>query len=68
MPSIPPVDPGLCGSCTHARQIVSSRGSRFTLCEAHKINPSLEKYPALPVLACPEYKPGGAQPSEDKNT
>ena len=66
----PALYPGLCARCTRARLIRNERGSRFWLCEAHKTNPDLPKYPPLPVLHCPEFEqiPGqdpGEQPQQD---
>ncbi|MCU0675078.1 MAG: hypothetical protein MUE69_20085 [Myxococcota bacterium] len=39
---------GLCTTCVHARTIVSAKGSTFWMCR----EPSLPKYPPLPVLRC----------------
>ena len=49
---------GLCQACDHARVIVSGKGSTFWLCQAAADTPGLERYPRLPVLACPAYTPG----------
>lgn len=46
---------GLCADCIHARQIESSRGSTFVLCEMSQENPQFAKYPRLPVLSCRGY-------------
>jgi len=44
---------GLCAMCRHARSIVSTKGSRFWLCERAASEPArFRKYPALPVLRC----------------
>jgi hypothetical protein len=43
---------GLCSACSNARQIQSSRGSIFWLCEAATNDSRLRKYPQLPVLRC----------------
>ncbi len=48
--------PGLCRSCIHARLVTSNRERLFLLCEAHRANPRLAKYPSLPVLACESYE------------
>ena len=58
---------GLCASCRHAR-IVTTPRSRFWLCSLAAVDPRFEKYPRLPVLACPGYevKPeGGPAQVED---
>ncbi len=47
---------GLCGDCTHARQITSDRGSTFLQCQLSFTDPRFEKYPRLPVLACTGYE------------
>ena len=48
---------GLCADCTHARKIQSSKGSVFLRCELSKTDPAFPKYPRLPVLSCPGYRP-----------
>ena len=51
-------NPGLCGSCVHARIIENRRGSRFYMCELSKVDPAFPKYPPLPVVKCSGYQPG----------
>jgi hypothetical protein len=46
---------GLCGSCVHARTIVSSHGSTFYLCRLSEVDPGFPRYPRLPVLECRGY-------------
>jgi hypothetical protein len=46
------VDPGLCGSCRHARVIVSGKGARFYQCTLARVDSRFKKYPPLPVRAC----------------
>jgi hypothetical protein len=48
---------GLCDSCEHARRIESDRGSVFYLCELSSSDSRFPKYPPLPVIQCPGYKP-----------
>lgn len=43
---------GLCTRCNHSRVIESGRGSRFWMCQLHRVDPSFAKYPRLPVLQC----------------
>jgi hypothetical protein len=38
---------------------VSDRGSVFVLCEASRTDPSLDRYPRLPVLRCHGFAPIG---------
>jgi hypothetical protein len=60
------VDPGLCGRCTHARLVISDRGSQFWLCKAAtEANPRLRRYPPLPVLACDVFDPVEAPDPEE---
>ena len=47
---------GLCATCAHAKVIMSSRGSTFTLCQLSFVDPRFAKYPALPVRACSGYQ------------
>lgn len=61
-------DPGLCGSCVHARVVESDRGSRFWLCRAAASRPSMPKYPPLPVRRCDAFEPAepeGREPRTD---
>ena len=52
-----PSTAGLCAACVHARLIVSSRGSRFVLCERSRTDPRFPRYPPLPVVACAGFEP-----------
>lgn len=54
---LPEPDPGLCGSCRHARVVENRKGSRFRLCLKSKTDPNFPRYPNLPVVACPGYRP-----------
>jgi len=49
---------GLCGSCASAREIASSRGSSFLLCQRSATDDRYARYPRLPVLDCQGYEPG----------
>lgn len=55
-------EPGLCGSCRHARVIVTRSGSQFHLCELSRLDPRFPRYPRLPVLRCRGYSPLTAPP------
>jgi GNAT superfamily N-acetyltransferase len=48
---------GLCGACRRAREIVSSRGSRFVLCDRSRMDPAYPRYPVLPRLTCDGFDP-----------
>ena len=50
--------PGLCGSCAHARPIVSARGSTFWLCGLGATDARFPRYPRLPVVQCPGFLDG----------
>jgi hypothetical protein len=52
------VDPGLCKTCIHSRQMQSDRGSIFYLCQLASRDPRYPKYPRLPVLRCDGYEAG----------
>jgi hypothetical protein len=47
--------PGLCGTCVHARRIESARGSVFLLCGLSSTDPRFARYPRLPVVECAGY-------------
>lgn len=53
-----PIDPGLCGTCRHAKRTLTKRGSVFYRCGLAQTNPAFQKYPALPVRRCRGYEPG----------
>lgn len=48
---------GLCGHCIHMREVKSDRGSTFYRCSLSDVDPGFPKYPRLPVLQCPGYRP-----------
>jgi hypothetical protein len=48
---------GLCGSCSWQRVVVSGKGSTFSLCQRAAMDPSMSKYPHLPVLTCESFAP-----------
>ena len=48
---------GLCATCRNARKVVNRRGSTFLLCALWVVDERFPKYPRLPVLACPGWKP-----------
>ena len=47
---------GLCAGCRYARIIRNERNSVFVLCRRAETDPSLRKYPPLPVLNCHAYE------------
>jgi hypothetical protein len=54
MSSRPPA--GLCDSCRFQKIIRTGRGSEFSMCERSKLEPGYDKYPRIPVRACPGYE------------
>ncbi|MCB0172598.1 MAG: hypothetical protein KDI02_04375 [Anaerolineae bacterium] len=48
---------GLCATCQHTRVVKSAKGSTFILCGLAKTDPRFSKYPPLPVIQCPGYRP-----------
>jgi hypothetical protein len=47
---------GLCDRCLHQRLVANTRGSRFSLCERSRSDPSYPKYPRLPVTGCAGFE------------
>jgi len=54
------MDPGLCKTCRHVKQLTSSRGSVFFMCTLADAKPEFPRYPQLPVMRCAghELPPG----------
>ena len=46
----------LCGCCVHAREVRSSRGSLFSLCQRSLTDDRFPRYPTLPVTWCPGFE------------
>ncbi len=51
------IDPGLCATCAHRREIRNDRNAVFTQCARSFTDPAFAKYPRLPVLRCSGYDP-----------
>jgi hypothetical protein len=49
---------GLCAGCTHASVQRSARGSEFWRCRRADEDPTLRRYPPLPVRDCHAFAPG----------
>jgi hypothetical protein len=47
---------GLCSLCRHARRLHNARGSDFWQCLAAASDPSLPRYPRLPVERCRAFE------------
>ncbi len=58
---------GLCAACVHARTITNRRGSTFWHCGLSRTDPAFPRYPRLPVLRCPGFRPGtpASEPADD---
>ena len=50
------VPPGLCATCEHLR-LLASRRSVFVRCGLAAVDARFPRYPGLPVVACPGYRP-----------
>ena len=50
---------GLCARCAFASTQAGARGSRYWRCRRADLDPAFARYPALPVLRCPGFEPGG---------
>lgn len=48
---------GLCATCVNKNTVVSDRGSVFYRCMLADKHPEFAKYPRLPVLTCPGWRP-----------
>ena len=57
MPFELPERVGLCAGCRHAQRVRTPR-SAFWLCGKSRTDATYERYPRLPVLACPGFEPG----------
>jgi hypothetical protein len=57
MPDNATLHPGLCATCQHVKRTETRRGSVFYLCLQAQTDPSLRKYPPLPVRQCHGYQP-----------
>ena len=65
MPSDESARVGLCLTCRHSTTIVSSRDSRFYLCERSRTDPRFPRYPPLPVVSCVGWEPRSASTEHD---
>ena len=46
----------LCQTCTHCKEVISGKGSRFLLCQLSQQDQRYPKYPPQPVGRCTGYK------------
>lgn len=49
-------DPGLCATCVYAKLNETRRGTAYLRCTRAAWDPSLFRYPRLPVVECPGYE------------
>ena len=64
-PHVDPRDPvGLCRTCAFARLVPTAR-STFWLCRRAATDPRYERYPRLPMRACPGWTAGGPEGASD---
>lgn len=59
------IHPGLCARCRHARRVHGKGGSVFWLCKAHRFDPAMPKYPALPVKHCRRFSDRAVGPAPE---
>jgi hypothetical protein len=50
---------GLCRMCRYGRNVSSSRGSHFLLCERSRTDERFPRYPSLPVRRCSGFEANG---------
>ena len=58
------VEPGLCGTCAHAKCNQNTRGSVFWQCLKAQSDSRFSKYPPLPVLRCHGFEMEGRRDDE----
>ena len=56
------VDPGLCGSCQHAKLNETRRGTAYLRCTRAAWDARLSRYPRLPVAQCVGFDPADRSP------
>lgn len=56
---------GLCSVCANVQIVKSHRGPLYFLCGMSKINSAFAKYPVLPVLRCPGFRPKDSAENTD---
>jgi hypothetical protein len=60
--------PSLCETCTHLREVVTPKGSRFLLCQLSRVNAAFPKYPPQPVVACGGYEAQSQRPDGSRES
>lgn len=65
MSGTPPVPPGLCSGCRHARPVESGRGVAYLLCGLSRTDPRFPRYPRLPVDSCDGFEAEAAPRIDD---
>jgi hypothetical protein len=55
----------LCEHCRKRREVISGRGSRFLLCDYHRIDSNYPKYPGQPVLFCKAFEDRKPEPTRN---
>ena len=68
LPVVPglPVEPGLCGDCEYAAVKDTRRGTTYLRCTRASWDPSLVRYPRLPVTTCAGFAELGDQGPADR--
>ena len=48
--------PSLCEYCSHMKEVVTGKGSRFLLCDKSGTDRRFQKYPPQPVVKCSGFE------------
>jgi hypothetical protein len=46
------MNPSLCESCHHMKEVISGKGSRFLMCQKSAADNRFQKYPPQPIVQC----------------
>lgn len=46
----------LCETCSHKKEVVTGKGSRFLLCRKSETDRRFQKYPPQPIHRCIAYE------------
>jgi hypothetical protein len=46
------MNPSLCESCPHMKEVISGKGSRFLMCQKAADDNRFQKYPPQPIVQC----------------
>jgi len=46
------MNPSLCESCHHMKEVISGKAARFLLCQKYAADNRFQKYPPQPIVQC----------------